>query len=183
MSKIFLIGFQKTGTKSMAHALHALGRPVNVIAPRVNKRLMRKPRNPRNAILRVAFKVAEEHYGLQDSPCPFIYADLDAQFPGSKFILTTRDAESWLESYRNFFGDRNTPLRAWMYGVNRLRGNEEIYKEVYTRQNDEIRSYFADRPEDFCEADLSQGFGWVDLVNFLGRDFIGPFPRKNMRNP
>ena len=93
--------------------------------------------------------------------------------------MTTRDTEEWLESYRRFFPDQNNPLRRWMYGVERLSGNEARYRQVYEAQNAGIRAYFATRPNDLLVMDLSKGDGWIKLVTFLGEGALKPFPHAN----
>jgi hypothetical protein len=116
---------------------------------------------------------------IQDSPCAFLYRELDAAHLGAKFILTTRDTEDWLESYRRYFPDQNNALRHWMYGVDQLSGNEAKYREVYEGQMAEIIAYFADRPDDLLVMDLGKGDGWLKLVTFLGERALKPFPHAN----
>ena len=81
---IFGIGLSRTGTTSLHHAFEILG--------------------IRSAPTSVAllFDPDDEVLGLYeaftDNPIPFLYQRLDARFPGSKFILTTRDLDDWLRS-------------------------------------------------------------------------------------
>jgi hypothetical protein len=67
-----------------------------------------------------------------------------------------------------------------MYGVDRFSGNEELYRLIYLNQNDKIRQYFANRPDDFLEFNLFDKHSWYELVNFLGPDFLPPFPKENI---
>ncbi|MBL1436961.1 MAG: sulfotransferase family protein [Rhodobacteraceae bacterium] len=178
-SKIFCIGFQKTGTSSLGNALHALGFSVGVSTKVLNRRMNWRAPDPRPKIIEKVLAVVDGVDAIQDSPNAFIYRELDAAHPGAKFILTIRDTADWLESYRRFFPDQNNPLRSWMYGVERLSGNEALYCKKYDAQNAEIVEYFADRPDDLLVMDLSKGDGWLDLVNFLGKDVLKPFPHAN----
>lgn len=177
--KIFCVGFQKTGTSSLARALRALGYTVcDAIKPllaEVNWLADGVDEAVRDKVL----EIVADYDAIQDSPCAFLVEAFDEAHPGSKFILTTRDVDSWLESYRKFFPDLNNDLRGWMYGVERLSGNEARYRQIYREKTAEIIRYFADRPEDFLILDLAKGDGWLELVTFLGKDFLKPFPHVN----
>ncbi len=179
MTKVFCIGFQKTGTSSLSMALQGLGFSVGDAVGVLNRTVDWQAPDPRPEIVDKVLKVARSVDALQDSPCAFLYRELDAAFPGAKFILTTRDTEAWLASYRRYFPDQNNPLRRWMYGVAQFSGNEARYRAVYEAQNAEIRAYFATRPQDLLEMDLSKGDGWLKLVTFLGEAALKPFPHAN----
>ena len=45
------------------------------------------------------------------------------------------------------FGDEETPMREWIYGVGRPKGNEDIYIARYERHNREVMEYFKHRSE------------------------------------
>lgn len=68
----------------------------------------------------------------------------------------------------------------WIYGVGQPRGNEEVYRKRFVEHRDEVREYFADRPDDILSLNLSAGDGWLKLVTFLG-DLLPPFPHRNKR--
>jgi len=179
MSKVFCIGFQKTGTSSLSKALQALGFTVGDAIGVLNQTVDWQAKDPRPEIVEKVLSVVAGMDALQDSPCAFLYPELDAAHPGAKFILTTRNTADWLESYRRFFPDQNNPLRRWMYGVERLSGNEARYREVYEAQTAEIMTYFAGRPDDLLVMDLGKGDGWLELVTFLGKSALKPFPHAN----
>ncbi len=181
MSKVFCIGFQKTGTSSLSKALQALGFSVGDAIGVLNRTVDWQAEDPRPEIVEKVLSVVEGVDAIQDSPCAFLYRELDAAHPQAKFILTTRDTEAWLASYHRFFPDQNNPLRRWMYGVARLSGNEARYREVYEAKNAEIIDYFATRPQDLLVMDLGKGDGWLKLVTFLGEDALKPFPHANKR--
>ncbi len=178
--KIFIVSFQKTGTTSLDHALQSLGLRVAEVYTSLNKILDPTAPNAREAILNHIIERMEEVDAIQDSPLPFFYEDLDRAFPDAKFIVVHRDADSWLKSFVNFFHNKSTPLRHWMYGVDQMEGHEARIKDIYIEQNRKIRAYFADRPDKLLEMDLTRGDGWYELITFLGPDFVPPFPRKNV---
>lgn len=85
--KIFGIGLPKTGTSSLAIALRILG-----------YKAFHNPKLHRSLSLEGVYK----YLGNWDAITNFgehFYPQLDANYPGSKFILTVRDAEQWLASW------------------------------------------------------------------------------------
>jgi hypothetical protein len=176
MTKVFGIGFHKTGTKTLAVALRELG--YRVTGPNGT-------RDPDIAdkVLAMARELSREYEAFQDNPWPLLYREMDQLHPGSKFILTVRPAMSWIKSITSFFGSDETPMRGWIYGVASPRGNEETYLRRYNRHNEEVREYFRDRHCDFLEMDFSAGDGWERLCGFLGKPVPEkPFPHRNKRS-
>lgn len=162
-SKIFGIGFHKTATTSLGAALEILGyRCCGSVGTR----------NPRiqEDVYKLAFSLAERYDAFQDNPWPLLYRDLDARFPNSKFILTIRSTEGWLNSIVSHFGDRSSPMREWIYGVGAPLGNEALYRRRYEAHNAEVMQYFQYRPADLLIMDITQGEGWEKLCPFLGTE-------------
>lgn len=146
----------------------------------------RGSRDPNIAIN--AFKIVEElgpqYDAFQDNPWAILYEYLDQKYPGSKFILTVRDSESWLKSAVSYFGNTSTPMREWIYGYGNPIGHEREWVQRYERHNREVRGYFGKRMgTDFLEMDLTRGHGWQQLCPFLGIPLVRdiPFPRRNSR--
>lgn len=172
-SKVFCIGFHKTGTTSLAVALRQLG--YRVTGPNgVNDQ------NIEDNVIPMAYDLAEEFDAFQDNPWPIIYKELDAKFPGSKFVLTLRIPESWIKSQVKHFGLKETPMRKWIYGAGCPEGNEGIYIKRFEDHNEEVIRYFKDRPQDLLILELSKGDGWEKLCPFLGTDIPNvAFPHAN----
>jgi hypothetical protein len=126
---------------------------------------------------------------LIDSPVPFLYPHLDVRFPGSKFILTTRDKEKWLESMH------------WMFTHGKViwnwpRSTQEYHRKFYhtTKFNRKILSkhfdeyhaaaiqYFKSRPGDLHILNIDKGIHMSDLCDFLKipRQEL-TFPKSNER--
>ena len=170
--KVFCIGFHKTGTKSLGHALKLLG--YRVAGPV-------GARNPGIAqqAVPMALALATDFDAFNDNPWPILYKTLDATFPGSRFILTVRDEQRWMRSMVDYFGARDTPMRRWIYGAGTPRANEATYLARYRRHNAEVREYFAGR-DDFLVLDLERGQGWAELCAFLEAIVPEhPFPHLN----
>lgn len=182
--KILVIGFQKTGTTTMTAALRALGFSVAQASQAVNLALRGDKLTPEQideTVRRIAFEVADKADAVQDSPYPLLFKELDARYPGSKFIYLDRDPDSWVKSVVGHFGAGGNGLRDWIYGKARPKGNEEVYRRRFVDHRDEVRAYFKDRPDDILIMDLAAGDGWLKLVPFLGADFPMPFPHRNKR--
>jgi hypothetical protein len=175
--KVFGIGFHKTGTTSLGQALSLLGYrvcgDVATADPLIGARAVEFAR-----------ELTERFDAFQDNPWPMLYRELAAWYPDGKFVLTVRETESWLASMVTFFGDRDSPMRAWIYGVGMPRGNEAVYRERYERHNREVRAFFADRPDQLLVLDFAAGDGWEQLCGFLGEPIPDrPFPRVKPSRP
>jgi hypothetical protein len=168
--KIFGIGFTKTGITSLSRALEILGYRVyqNLV---INTRRSLKISRPvtTEKILPHALAVVPRFDVVTDDPWPLLYREMDAAFPNSRFILTSRDLQNWITSMLRHFGDDSGDYRQWIYGAAWPRGNEDHYCEVYNSHNRAVRAYFAARPQDFLELDAEKGEGWEKLAPFLGK--------------
>lgn len=171
--KVFGIGMHKTGTTTLAAALKELGYdvtgPFGVNDPEIGETMLDR-----------ALLLARQHEAFQDNPWPLLYRELDDAFPGSKFILTRRPTDEWLTSILRHFGGKSTSMREWIYGVGDPIGNEDRYRTIYDRHNQEVLDHFADRPGDLLVFEITKGAGWGELCAFLsvGQPPI-PFPHAN----
>jgi hypothetical protein len=123
----------------------------------------------------------ERYYAACDLPLPLLYRALDRAYPGSKFILTTRDAGDWLASVERHWSRDYNPFRAqwdadpFTHRVHRLlygrkSFNAETMLNRYLAHNVEVRDYFAGREDDLLVLDKPD---WGSLCAFLNR----PVPR------
>ncbi len=172
-AKVFGIGLSRTGTKSLTLALNILG--ISVI------------HYPNNAATyhdlitgNYKFSVLEDFHGITDITVVPYYAQLDKLFPGSKFILTTRDRTDWLNSMETHW--KNKPivedeggditkiklrqfLRAAVYGIHTF--DRERLGYIYDLHHKNVLAYFSDRPEDLLIINICQGESWDKLCPFL----------------
>ncbi len=141
--------------------------------------------------------ILKEYHGITDITVSPFYAQLDRQFPGSKFILTVRDREPWLRSTRfhwegrSAFQEPTSPeeetymkvrrlLRAAVFGCYDF--NVEHFSHVYDQHVRNVREYFKDRPEDLLIMDICGGESWDTLCHFLGHPTpCEPFPHKGAK--
>lgn len=172
MNKIFGIGFHKTGTSTLDKALSLLG--YNVTGKQLHL-VEELKQNNYNSII----KLGNKFDAFQDNPWPILYEPLDKYFPDSKFILTIREDEKWLKSIVNFFGEQNTEMRKWIYGIGHPKENEEIYLNRYKKHNNDVIEYFKNRPDDLLIIDFSEGNSWKKICCFLGKEIPNdPFPHE-----
>lgn len=179
--KIFGIGFHKTGTASLAQALRLLGyRVVHGIVINGPKGVTIAPPVTTEKILPFALARMNEVDAACDNPWPLLFREMDTAFPGSKFILTTRETHDWIKSIQRHFADRESEALRWIYGVPRLKGHEAHCVRVYDSHNKAVRAHFAHRPNDLLQMDFGTGEGWKRLAPFLGRPIPEvPFPHDN----
>ncbi|WP_127844465.1 sulfotransferase family protein [Psychroflexus aestuariivivens] len=165
--KVVCIGWHKTGTSTMGDALLSLG--YKVIGAREDLAYSLLEEN-----IQPALTVADDFEALQDVPWAALFKELDQAFPNSKFILTTREEQAWLNSAKKHFKDGNFKLHEWLYGNGVLEGNEDLYLKRYRAHYEEVKAYFKDRPDDLIVMDFKQGDSWEKLCSFLNQ----PIPKK-----
>lgn len=180
-SKVFCIGFQKTGTTSMSKALNMLGYKVrSVFAHELPLAELSE------SYVALGLDIARKYDAVEDMPWPLMFRELDREFPGSKFILTYRETNKWFASIRDHFGRGPAVLQQLTYGEDAPYpvGNEERYREVYEAHNRQVCAYFAERPSDLLVMNLEEGHGWTELCDFLRIEEVpdGPFICANTRS-
>lgn len=163
--RVFGIGLNRTGTTSLDAALWRLG--------------WRSAHNP------PAERMARGDFGLfstdddaynagTDVSVAACYRELDEAFPGSKFVLTVRDAEDWLRSVVSHFaklpkwsgeGDWKT-IRERVYSS--PWPTPEQFLEGYRAHLIGVAQHFRERPDDLLVMNISAGEGWEKLCPFLG---------------
>ena len=164
-AKIFGIGLAKTGTTSLNDAFAILG-IASIGCPESIAAIRR-------------FDAATD--GIVGGQ----FEAFDRAFPGSKFIYTVRDRESWLNSYTRYHGRKqstmpgHTGMTLRLYGTT---GTEpETLLAAYERHEKHVLEYFRDRPDDLLVMDLCGGRAdWEKLCEFIGKPVPDvPFPSSN----
>lgn len=184
-TRIFGIGMQKTATTSLHHALVKLGYDsAHWKSAHWAKAIWDEMKESGRS------RTLEKNYALCDLPIPILFRELDAAYPGSKFILTIRDEDQWVNSVRSHWSDKNPWRGQWdtdpfthkihreVYG--RVKFDEEPMRDRYRRHNTEVLEYFKDRPQDLLVMNMSGGAGWYELCGFLRKQVPNaPYPREN----
>lgn len=166
---VFGVGLNKTGTTSLSDACGLLGfrsfhhEGLNLAPSEVQARLDRAIAEHRHPFRYVArMRLCNALFDLRPVQRHFEY--FDRYFPGSKFILHTRDRDAWLAS-RQKHVEYNQRVGAKMW----LTVDREGWIELWDSHHRAVRDYFADRPHDLLTIDVAGGDGWAPLCGFLGR--------------
>ncbi len=173
--KIIGVGFQKTGTSTLRDTLRLLGYTVGDTRYKLLVPILKKD------FERVA-KDVSRYDAVEDNPYPLIFKELDQLFPGSKFILTMREPESWYKSVKRHIGDLRDPMHEWIYGRGKglPKDDKENTLRVFNAHNAEVIEYFKDRPDDLLILNFMEGDRWEKLCKFLGHDIPDQdFPHAN----
>lgn len=171
-NKIFGIGLPRSGTSSLNQALSILGykslhHPTYFIMDKLNG----------------SFSFDGNWDALTNFGEHF-YPQLDQLYPDSKFILTIRDKEKWLDSCRWKYQEPSNHLgnviRISIFGCDRF--HESTYSHIYDQHTRNVIEYFKDRPNDLLVVDWGLGHGWKELCDFLDKPIPNiPFPHKNSK--
>ncbi len=169
-NKVFGIGLSKTGTTSLNAGLCLLGIPSVHFPPSIEQ--------------------LKDYDGGTDISVAMAYQELDLLYPGSKFILTVREPQSWLRSFQKHrqrmlqkYGEDN--IATWIKDLaTKYYGQWEfdpfIYLATYQNHLYSVLEYFKERPQDLLILDICDGQGWQKLCNFLDCDIpTTPFPHSN----
>lgn len=185
--KIFGIGLSRTGTRSLNSALQMLG--FNTVHYPVDPDTFHELANGQYDLT-----LLKHHDGITDITVAPYYAQLDKMYPNSKFILTVREKDGWLNSCENHW--RNSPFdevtndterqvrlelrrffRASTYGCYDF--VPERFSWVYDQHVNNVMEYFKDRPDQLLVIDVCAGEGFEKLVPYLDRPApCIPFPHK-----
>lgn len=171
-AKIFGIGLSKTGTSSLHAALEILGY--------------------RSIHFPISMEEIDRHKAASDISVAYRFEKLDKLYPGSKFILTIRDLNQWLQSCEHHFGRKvnlgelPAKLREFLmtqrllnYGTTSY--EPVLFQEAYQRHMQHVENYFAHRPQDLLIMNISSGEGWERLCPFLERSIPDQaFPQENV---
>jgi hypothetical protein len=182
--KIFGIGLSKTATTSLDRALNELG-----------IKSIHFPHDPTTyrelSCGTYQLTILERFRAATDISVSPFYAQLDKAYPNSKFILTIRDVDAWLQSIREHFEfmwqwaahDRHFHkfvefITACVYGAHYFQRDRFVY--VYRQHLKNVHEYFANRRDDLLTVDICAGEGWKPLCTFLHEAVPqGPFPCAN----
>jgi hypothetical protein len=196
--KVFCIGFNKTGTTSIEHALKGLHYR---IGKQADAELMLHHWAQRN--FQPIIRYCHSADAFQDIPfsLAYTYQAMDQAFPGSKFILTLRrSSEEWFDSLVSYhgklFSDGATPTiedlanagyrrPGWIKEAMELMFDyptvplydREKYIQIYEAHNRSVIEYFKYRKHDLLILDLSEDGAYQKFTRFLGHeDKNGEFP-------
>lgn len=157
-----------------------MGRALTELGYKVCGAVGLKANNMEERIREIAFSVVPEYDAFQDNPWPILFRELDQEWPGSRFILTLREENSWIRSVVRHFGSTPHQMQRWIYGVDFPAGNENIFLNRYRQHNDDVLEYFKDRQSDLLIVEIGAEDPWKDVCMFLSAEIPDcPFPHSN----
>jgi len=175
---IFGIGLSKTGTHTLNECLEILG-----------YRSIHFP-DPALMTARRFEEALSGHTAATDISVSAYFDILDRKYPGSKFILTVRDLDAWLDSVEDHRRRREHELenpscpkavvRELLYGTRGF--DRKTFARAYDTHLARVRAYFGQRPGDLLEISFTSGTGWEPLCSFLDAPIPAqPIPWLNRR--
>jgi hypothetical protein len=194
-AKLFGIGLSRTGTTSLTTALRCVGYraihfPKDDMTRAEITNFLRVGKGP------LRLSLLNQVHAITDTPVCCTYRALDEFYPGSKFILTVRERQSWLASCRSRWErlpispaavPGEAPMmqyirltRKHLYGTTDF--DESLFSASYNRHVDAVLDYFNTKQQRLLVMDICGGDGWNLLCPFLG--VAQPrvaFPHENQR--
>ena len=181
-SRIFGVGLIKTGTSSLRCALEVLGYRALHGGPLEVMRTVQRAIDegePMLSHLDPDYDAFADVFGVT-----YYFYLADAQYPGSKFILTVRDLDDWVDSRRRHVLKNQEMRQAGEYRGDLLEVDVDNWVTEYRRHEAVVRGYSARRPDDLLVYDVTGGDGWEPLCEFLGREVPEePMPWENEYRP
>jgi hypothetical protein len=175
--RIFGIGLNKTGTMSFHEAMSILGfESLHWGGPAIRERVEAALDSGRPLLsnLDQRFDAFSDIEVLSRN-----FELLDTQYQGSRFVLTVRPVDEWIDSRRRHV-ERNVALKAQgKYDGTFLVVDEHQWRRDWTIHVGEAREYFRGR-DDFLEIDFTRCPSWEPLCALLGvTEPSQPFPWAN----
>jgi len=148
--KVFGIGLCRTGTTSITEALKVLGYSA-IHCP-------------------MSYEEINSFDASTDTAVAARFRFLDLLYPGSKFILTTRDIDSWIESAASL--DRFSADPIWQLETRFMLWKSFVFDkdkfiEGYHRHHSKVSEYFKNRKDDLLILDLKEDDKFGKLCDFL----------------
>lgn len=179
--RVFNIGLNKTGTVSFHEAMTILGwHSLHWGGPEVNRSIIAA----REAGLPLLANVDPSYDAFSDiGAIARGFELLDEQYPGSRFVMTVRPVDDWIDSRRRHV-EKNQAMKArGEYDGTFLVVDEPKWRDEWAHHTARVREYFAGR-DDFLEIDITSGAGWPPFCRLLGvPEPTTPFPWENRYKP
>lgn len=183
--KVFCVGLNKTGTSSLHEAFRILDlKSAHFKDDEGNniKDMILKNYLEGNNII----KGLEKYEAFSDwdkaQHTVDIVKEFDKQYPGSKFILNTRDMNSWLDSReKHIKGNQERKMKNPNEDITWLEIDRRGWEIQFEKHYAEVLEYFEDREEDLLVFDVIKGDDWKKLCPFLNLPIpTVSFPKKNV---
>lgn len=177
LTRIFQIGFNKCGTRSIYAFLQRAG----IYSAHFNRGLLALHMQRNLAAGRKPlFAKPDEYVGFTDVQRvahdgaiegATLYKELYQYYPNSYFILNTRDKEGWLRSRINHGAGNYIKRYTRALGFSDTDQTLEYWGQQWDDHHRDVQAFFADKPGRLCVYDIKNDQP-QKLVDFLSPDFI-----------
>jgi hypothetical protein len=163
--KIFNIGFNRAGSLSLTAALQALGyRSVHYLYDK--KRLYDIMLANKKADIPLLTGI-ENYDAYLDFAGHHFFEILDSQYPGSKFIITSRNLGDWLDSRERIVLQNQADMN-YRFHFTTVKRDAWIQERISLLSRTE--TYFKNRKNDILYLDIPGGDEWEPLCSFLNEE-------------
>ncbi len=163
MRKVFGIGLNKTGTKTLGECFKVFGfkhysYDFNLLNEYSNNNYQK------------IFEVCNEYQSFEDWPWPLLYKEFEKEYSDAKFILTIRkNPDTWFESLcRHAIKTGPTETREIVFGFPMPHDHKKHHIDFYNKHNSEVIEYFKGREDKLLIINWEKDSGWQELAEFLG---------------
>ena len=167
--KVFNFGLSKTGTTSFCKAMELLG--------------LTSYHCPTTIDDKKAIHMLNTNDSASDGWVFINWKKVIQEFPDAKFVITTRNLESHLESCKKHFTWENLGKRdsiKWFWGDYFF--NEKCWVETYFRHHAAVCGYLNAMDKDYILLNIEDGDKWDKLCEFIGKPVPAfDFPYLNRR--
>jgi hypothetical protein len=178
MTKVIGIGLPKTATSSLAGALNLNNVPtIHFGSPECEEITQKMYRGV------YKFGILDRYTGVTNA-FEMLFPQIDKAYPGSKFIYTIRDKDSWLVTAEKHWGRAlaNPKINLMLihhhlitFGTYLF--NKDRFSFVYDMHSDMVKNYFINRSKDLLVLDITKETDYVYKVcDFLGVSVIDGTP-------
>ncbi len=170
--KIFCIGLNKTGTRSLQAALNMLGfKAAHYKSPigRIGEIFKANVENNQKLLTGLEEFAAFLDWIDMEGTNNHFFKIMDEQYPGSKFIFTDRKIEEWVES-RLKHAKKTSRLAAFQKAYPEsiwYNLDTHAWEAEFKRHKQEVLDYFKDRKKDLLIYNVFEGDEWGKLCSFL----------------
>ncbi|MCB0005011.1 MAG: hypothetical protein KDE04_01110 [Anaerolineales bacterium] len=164
MSKVFGIGYHRTGTTTLAHCLTHLGYHCQPYTPRLLEQIYQGDFSE-------TFATVNRYDAFRDWPWPLIFRELYERYPDAKYILTVRrDEATWMNSLSKHAAKKGpSRMRELIYGYSLPDGQEALHIAKYQAHNEAVIDFFQQMPHKLLTICWETGSGWPELCAFLDK--------------
>jgi len=157
--KIFIIGFNKTGTKTLdtyfkKNKIPSIHWAKGQLAQQIKHNHEKGIELLINYKRFIVFSDMEDFSNLNYAHVTY-FKELDKTYPDSKFILNIRDVDNWIESRNNHSRGRYLKILCQKLNLTKQELNQKWKDDFYNHKKNVI-TYFSDKPNKLLIYDIEK---------------------------